>query len=469
MTHGASWLFATRATALSLVIAAASPVAAPAAQAGGPPPPPQVTTELDAGEQPPFARLWSGLTANEQAALADFTVGLPIGVRGIFIAKLIKAPIDQQTGMVRFLESQSPQEREALSGDYGDRDPDSLDRLLRGVEGFPNRGPVVMELRIEEVTNAELAPPFSAPWQVQLFKSGASASDLKPLEIRKEREHYKTTRANFERWHVCGGVLIAEGWVLTAAHCISEPTSGPFLENRRVRTGTQELAYGGTTWRIASVVRHGDYDKTTKRNDIALMQIVPDALTNRSNNAAAGTIRLATLRDPPLRDGEHLVVTGWGVTGETEIGSKFLDRFQRPKFPSPRLMQAIVPNRQLSRCNDNENYRKLHYAVAPGQICAGGDANRDACQGDSGGPLVRGRSRIRMVPPLPKMKESVIGLVSFGPGCGLDDTPGTYVDLRYYGTWISEAMRKVRANSIETWPAQRRTDPLAMPPVSTNP
>ena len=74
-----------------------------------------------------------------------------------------------------------------------------------------------------------------------------------------------------------------------------------------------------------------------------------------------------------------------------------------------------------------------------------------------------------MVPPLPKIKESVIGLVSFGPGCGLDDTPGTYVDLRHYGTWIGEAMRKVRPNSIEKWPAQRRTDPLAMPPVSTNP
>jgi secreted trypsin-like serine protease len=273
---------------------------------------------------------------------------------------------------------------------------------------------------------------------------GASASPYKPIEIRRERENYGVTLEDFERWHECGGVIIAPQWVLTAAHCIKEPRMGPFIENRRVRTGTQSLLDGGTTWRIASVVRHGGYDPKQKINDLALLQIVPDALTRRQRNRAAKMARLPASGDPPLRVGETLSLTGWGVTGETAMGSKFRDLAGLAKRATPNLMVAKVKAVRPSNCNTHALFLQAGSTVGKGQICALGDDHADACQGDSGGPLVRTVAG----------RPTVIGLVSHGMGCGLPDTPGVYVDLRSYLEWISQATKQARANAIVDWPPQ---------------
>jgi secreted trypsin-like serine protease len=291
-------------------------------------------------------------------------------------------------------------------------------------------------------TNAVLAPPVTAPWQAQLFKSGASASPYRPIEVRRERENYGVTLEDFERWHECGGVLIAPQWVLTAAHCIKNPRMGPFIDNRRVRTGTQSLVTGGTTWKVASVVRHGGYDPNRKTNDIALLQIVRDALTRPQLNRAAKLARLPAQRDPPVRVGETLSLTGWGVTGETAMGSKFRDLSGMAKRPTADLMLAEIKAVRPSTCNGHELFRRTGSTVGTGQICAMGDDRVDACQGDSGGPLVRTVAG----------RPTVIGLVSYGMGCGLPDTPGVYVDLRSYLDWIKQATKQARANTIVDWP-----------------
>jgi secreted trypsin-like serine protease len=240
-------------------------------------------------------------------------------------------------------------------------------------------------------------------------------------------------------------VLIGANWVLTAAHCIKEPPSGPYLDNRRVRTGTNDITRGGTTWRIAAIVKHGGHGLGgSKAHDIALLKIAADEQTRPVGTAVGQPIALATFKDAPLRPGESLVVTGWGVTAETAINSDYRDRFGRAKRGSPILMQAIVTNQPLSVCNGNANYQKVRTVLSPGQICAGGEGRRDSCQGDSGGPLVRRDARNR-----PRL----VGLVSFGPGCGLDDTPGVYADVRHYGDWIREAKAIARDGHILIWPA----------------
>jgi secreted trypsin-like serine protease len=125
---------------------------------------------------------------------------------------------------------------------------------------------------------------------------------------------------------------------------------------------------------------------------------------------------------------------------------RFRDRFGMAKRPSTRLLEAELGYLPLSRCNGNPNYRTQGYTVGPGQICAGGDYHADACQGDSGGPLVLPRKKAGSI---------LVGLVSFGPGCGLEDTPGTYVDVRYYGDWIESAMKQARPNAVVDWPPPR--------------
>jgi secreted trypsin-like serine protease len=52
-------------------------------------------------------------------------------------------------------------------------------------------------------------------------------------------------------------------------------------------------------------------------------------------------------------------------------------------------------------------------------VCAGyADGGIDACQGDSGGPLVVG--------------DTLIGIVSFGDGCGKAGKPGVYTRVSAY-------------------------------------
>ena len=438
----------------------------------------EIDAELEADEQRQFLKLRRSMTEPEQAAMLNWASKLELGARGQLVARLLKAPPDQQRAFVRFLPTLSDDNlgRLAARSDeilrqtfefvlrYVAKTPEAEAREMLFGKGprFPDPGTMTPEQqrqasdRVNEfliywdilarATNAELAPRFSAPWQAQLFKSGASASPFTPLEIRRERENFGVTLRDFERWHECGGVLIAPRWVLTAAHCIKSPRMGPFIENRRVRTGTRSLVEGGTTWRIASVVRHAEYDPDRKLNDIALMQIVPDRLTRIADNGEARVARLPDQRDARLRIGEELALTGWGATGETAMGSRHRDLDGLPKRPSSHLMLARVKLVPPTACNMNQLFRQTSSTVGRGQICALGDDQQDACQGDSGGPLFRGAGR----------HSTVVGLVSYGMGCGLPGTPGVYVDLRSYLGWIRGAMRQARPNQVVDWAPHRR-------------
>lgn len=435
----------------------------------------EVAVELEIAEQYQLWALRSAMSPVEQEAMLTWATNLDLGARGHLFGRFLLVSAEQQQAFIRFLPLLREEELGELAWKSDELQRGTFEYVLRLVAKRPapevrammfgTQFPVDvtsmsaeeqsgLQADIEELaahweilakaTGAVIAPPATAPWQAQLFKSGASASPYKPIEVRRERENYGVTLEDFERWHECGGVLIAPQWVLTAAHCIKEPRMGPFIENRRVRTGTHSLLGGGTTWRIASVVRHGGYDPKRKTNDLALLQIVPDALTRRQRNRAAKVARLPASGDPPLRVGETLSLTGWGVTGETAMGSKFRDLAGLAKRPTPDLMVAKVKAVRPSTCNTHALFLQSGSTVGKGQICALGDDHADACQGDSGGPVVRTVAGRPMV----------IGLVSYGMGCGLPDTPGVYVDLRSYLEWIRQATMQARANAIVDWPPQ---------------
>lgn len=443
--------------------------------------------ELEVDEQLQLYSLRNEYSALDQGQLLGWFMGFKPGQRGSMAGRFLKAPIDQQRAFVRLLASSSPDEQEALRSHALDEFRDVFAYMLRfnanhspaevrylffvrqPIIGEPtpedlaqeqkDLAPLTPEERVRvkqaeeehdsywifvaSVTNPVLAAAFTAPWQIELFKSGDSASPLNPLEVRREFDNYGDNLQNYQRWHECGGVLIAPQWVLTAAHCIKTPRMGPFLDNRRVRTGTRYLdGSSGTTWRIVAVVKHKFYDPSSKINDIALMKIAPDGDTKVAANKDAKIARLPAPRDPPLKIGDPMTVTGWGVTEETAIGQKFRGMSGRPKVASYMLMQGEIANRPLEDCNTNKLYRDARMVVSAGQICALGKGEVDACQGDSGGPLTRtsgGRS-------------TVIGLVSYGMGCGLKDTPGVYVDLRAYLKWIEGAKKAATDGEVSSWP-----------------
>jgi secreted trypsin-like serine protease len=255
---------------------------------------------------------------------------------------------------------------------------------------------------------ADLPPALlhGAPWQAEIYSNftGWNSKDRKhPQYAREER---------------CGGSLIASGWVLTAAHCIAQDQVD---RGYRVRLGTLDARKGGVTYRIDRMVRHGGYTVETADgpplNDIALVHFVADEQTNPS--AADHTpqpIRLNGTRagDRIVGPGADVTVTGWGKN-KSGPGARF----------SPVLRQADL---QTVSCDSAPDYRGK---TSDAMLCAGAPGE-DACQGDSGGPLI-----------LTSGEPVLIGIVSWGMGCGEANHPGLYVriDRSHYLDWIVRAMK----------------------------
>jgi trypsin len=198
---------------------------------------------------------------------------------------------------------------------------------------------------------------------------------------------------------LCGGAIIRQKWVLTAAHCFSQDTRAGDV---KLKAGVTNFVTEGTWAETGQLVIHQNYNAATQINDIALVRL---------NLAANG--RIIPLVSPPglLSPGEPLEVTGWGATSEGGSSSR-------------NLLKATVPFVDNEACNAPSAYGGR---VSAGMLCAGyREGGIDACQGDSGGPLVW------KTPDGPVL----VGIVSFGDGCARKLKYGVYTRVSAYRDWI---------------------------------
>ncbi|XP_075949759.1 serine protease 33 [Anarhichas minor] len=221
--------------------------------------------------------------------------------------------------------------------------------------------------------------------------------------------------------HICGGSIITENWILSAAHCFPNPND---LSSYTIYVGRYQLNGFNShqsIHRVSRVVIPYGYSEPKNGKDLALVRLSSPVTWSDYVRPvclpASGTL---------FPGGMQCYVTGWGNV--------------RDDVPLPgvgTLQEVEVPIISQSSCQDM-------YATDPTEqvdilydmICAGyQQGGKDSCQGDSGGPLVCQMVNGTWVQA---------GVVSFGLGCAHANQPGVYAKLSAFSSFISDTVPEIR-------------------------
>ncbi|MFF1416357.1 S1 family peptidase [Streptomyces sp. NPDC058280] len=221
------------------------------------------------------------------------------------------------------------------------------------------------------------------------------------------RDRFGGTRAG----QFCGGVVVAPTKVLTAGHCMGRDILGVAPDDvgdLRVIAGRERLrGSGGREVAVRSVQLDQAYVMGAGAPDLAVLTL-SDPLPS------AYAIRPADPGDPASAPGTAAAVYGWGDTsGDGTYANTLRSAPVR-----------VLPDASCARAYPGGSGSRYRPST---MLCAGDpQGGHDACQGDSGGPLVaQGR---------------LIGLVSWGSGCGRAGSPGVYTRITTAVQPVAEAI-----------------------------
>ncbi|KAH8403278.1 hypothetical protein KR222_009680 [Zaprionus bogoriensis] len=254
-------------------------------------------------------------------------------------------------------------------------------------EGLPlqcgNRNPVSPDQ--ERIVGGINASPHEFPWIAVLFKSGKQ---------------------------FCGGSLITNSHILTAAHCVARMTSWDVaaltahLGDYNIRT---DFEVQHVSRRIKRLVRHKGFEFSTLHNDIAILTLSePVPFSTEIQPICLPTSPAQQSRS---YSGQVATVAGWGSL--------------RENGPQPSILQKVdIPIWANAECAQKYG-RAAPGGIIESMICAG-QAAKDSCSGDSGGPMIVNEGS----------RYTQVGIVSWGIGCGKGQYPGVYTRVTSLLPWI---------------------------------
>ncbi|KAL9704638.1 hypothetical protein quinque_008156 [Culex quinquefasciatus] len=267
---------------------------------------------------------------------------------------------------------------------------------------FPEPGTCGLDAS-DRIYGGNITKPNSYPWTaILVFKERFNRHDL---------------------FH-CGGNLISDQYVLTAAHCL-DGLSRRYSLNR-IRLGEWDLlseedcdSVGNCNdppldIKVESTVQHEEYDKYTLYNDIALIKLKEKV--NFTEFVLPICLPIAESVKDQNTDSMNFTAVGWG---NTEHGNDTYEYGSRYK------LHVELAGANLTHCD--EVYEE---DIVETQMCAGAEEGKDTCQGDSGGGLIAQVDGIYYE----------YGIVSWGYGCGQQGVPGVYTRVTSYLDWIESHM-----------------------------
>jgi len=246
----------------------------------------------------------------------------------------------------------------------------------------------------------------------------------------------------------CGGSYIGGKWIVTAAHCFNQIDADSIV----VHLGGHNLEINqGNIFSVKDVAIHKDYNDDTYDNDIAIIELasepkgIPPVLI-------ADELTLSFAIDQQL----EATVIGRGL--KAKRAAREIPRYE---YPDPRLYEvslALTDNQTCDQLmleyleNDPGVINKPSIdteLVTNSMVCAGNlVGGLSSCQGDSGGPLIIKQSG----------KNYLVGLTSWGIGCGLADTFDVYTRVPYFKSDLKKVLDNRLQTTFSSTTTSERTD-----------
>uniref|UniRef100_A0A3B3U4G5 Coagulation factor IXa n=1 Tax=Poecilia latipinna TaxID=48699 RepID=A0A3B3U4G5_9TELE len=326
----------------------------------------------------------------------EATVEFPCGKTGLTIAKPVVRSF-YNPGLPDHLNATSPTnttptaaaaEPDLDSYDYDDFGQNqSLSDVLSGESNHSENTSAESQTPFKRIVGGRSVAPGEIPWQV-LFRPKPSGRLF------------------------CGGSILSERWVITAAHCLRE-AAGSFSKDYEVLEEQPHPRYNATL----NIYNH----------DIALLYLKePISFSATVRPICIGP--MAFIEDL-VKQPSPATVSGWGRTRFMGITSNILQKVE-------------VPLVDQTECKKSSNER-----ITPVMFCAGFyDVAKDACQGDSGGPHAKSYRDTWFL----------TGIVSWGEECAKEGKYGVYTRVSVYYSWINDTHKK-NTNSAEKCMVSKHT------------
>lgn len=267
---------------------------------------------------------------------------------------------------------------------------------------------------IQGLSSVSSSCPGEQTVSLQCIECGQQASTSRIIggKVSKSGEWPWQMTLHFKGSHVCGGVLISNNFVLTAAHCFPS-TDGASLvaSNWKVYGGVVSLVALPRPYQVKRIIINENYDSRTNDQDITLLKLATTVdFTDKVQPACLPTY------NQQWSHGTECFTSGFGTTDESSSDV------------SNSLMDVSVNIIDTSVCNSRYSYSG---SVTKNMLCAGNlDGGKDSCQGDSGGPLVCENNGIW----------TLAGITSWGSGCGEVNKPGVYTKVTSVLPWVYSKM-----------------------------